>query len=81
MSTRIRALTLVDRERDFQDKKWGKDNSHITPDRWMTILGEEFGEVCEAIQRSNVDDIKAELVQVAAVAVRYIEQILQDENI
>lgn len=34
-------------ERNRQDKKWGEQN-HF-PERWATIIGEEYGEMCQAI--------------------------------
>lgn len=39
------------------------------------ILGEEFGEVCNATFGDGVGDLREELVQVAAVAVAWIEAI------
>jgi len=36
----------IKQERKFQLKKWGEQNRD--PFLWMTILGEEFGEACEA---------------------------------
>lgn len=46
-------------ERERQDAKWGEQNHH--PDRWMAILGEEFGELCKEIVEfdslSDVDSI------------------------
>lgn len=68
----IFALIKVELER--QDAKWGRDrilDSHL----WMTILGEEFGEVCRAsLEREPVEYIK-ELAQVAAVAISAIHSI------
>jgi hypothetical protein len=42
----------------------------------VSVLGEEFGEVCRALQRGEHDpeqDLRAELVAVAAVACAWIE--------
>jgi len=44
---------------------------------WVSVLGEEFGEVCKAVNayefgsqaQAELDDVYAELIQVAAVAV------------
>ena len=50
---------------------------------WLAVLGEEFGEVCRALLEVGVDgaeardkhgkDLRKELIQVAAVAVAWIE--------
>lgn len=37
------------------------------------ILGEEFGEVCHAINENDDDNLREELIQVAAVAVAMVE--------
>lgn len=61
-------------ERTRQDRKWGSQ-SHHSGEKWATILGEEYGEVCKAVlERGCCDDeIKEELIQVAAVAVCWLE--------
>jgi len=78
-------LIEVSHERDRQRKKFGTQR-HDFP-VWMTVLGEEFGEVCQAILRSREDGVlpaqksvllghaRNELVQVAAVAVAAIEHL------
>lgn len=64
-------------ERQNQDKKWGVQNHG--PFIWLGILGEEFGEVCEAALEHkfggyrNVDKLRAEAIQVAAVAVALVQ--------
>ena len=61
-------------ERARQDIKWGEQNHH--PAWWLSILGEEFGEVCKAVCENNdtgEGSYRDELVQVAAVAVAMIE--------
>ena len=56
-------------ERRRQDQKWGEQNH--TTFKWLAILGEEFGEACTAaLEYSN---LREELIQVAAVAVVFIE--------
>ena len=57
-------------ERQSQDNKWGIQNHK--PERWMVILGEEFGEACEAILEMN-PKYRDELIQVAAVAIAAVE--------
>ena len=72
-------------ERIKQDMKFGGvDHPN---DRWLAILGEEFGELCQAILESDLEHAKLsgkaeqgghermreEAVQVAAVAIAFIE--------
>jgi hypothetical protein len=61
-------------ERVRQLERWGvQDHDDGT---WSLILGEEYGEACQAaLQHSSSDptDLRAELVQVAAVAVAWID--------
>lgn len=73
MSIRHQTTALLDvaRERDRQDKKWGVQNHDDA--WWYVILGEEFGEVGKAIYEGDPEAYRAELVQVAAVAVAAIE--------
>lgn len=59
-------------ERRRQDKKWGADRN-LDDYHWAAILGEEFGEVCEASLDSLEVGLRNELIQVAAVAVAWIE--------
>jgi len=40
------AMTLVQMERLSQEHKWG--SQHHTAFEWLAILGEEFGEACQA---------------------------------
>ena len=64
------------------------DNSRNTDVVWATILGEEYGEVCKSVlEKSVIDgrfdydsqkgsqDLKEELIQVAAVCVSWIMQL------
>ncbi|HET8661113.1 MAG TPA: hypothetical protein VFM55_19215 [Micromonosporaceae bacterium] len=41
--------------------------------RWLAILGEEFGEVCNALTYDTNGDLRTELVQVVAVASAWID--------
>lgn len=72
------AMFDVLEEMKRQDEKWGADrNQH--PFLWQVILGEEFGEVCQAILHDefggdHAGTAREELVQVAAVALQFIEQ-------
>lgn len=66
-------------ERRRQDELWGPQR-HDWP-VWSAILTEETGEVAEAALRAHfgmdvdLDHLREELVQVAAVAVHIIERI------
>jgi hypothetical protein len=60
------------------DKKHGKNSiEQVAPDspRWLTILGEEFGEVCRALTYDGTSDLRSELIDVAAVATAWIDAI------
>jgi len=69
----------VSEERNRQDAKWGEQNHK--PELWVGILGEEYGEYCQAVIETVFDngaDLKSkggyenmmeELIHVAAVAV------------
>lgn len=51
-----------------------QDNMHEFPlELRMAVLAEELGEVASALQAERVDYLISELIQVAAVAVRWIE--------
>ena len=67
-------------ERERQDKKWGEQN-HVPP-IWLGILGEEFGELCQAVNETGFnygtelggyENMKREAIQVAAVAIGFLE--------
>lgn len=72
-------------ERARQDAKWGEQNHPLQ--YWTGILGEEFGELCQAINETVFDNgaaerekggyhnMRAEAVQVAAVAVAFVEML------
>lgn len=71
--TRDQIWNDILRERDRQDRIHGPD---LPPAAIPTVLGEEFGEVCEAINdHLHRDRLREELVQVAAVAVKAIEHL------
>ena len=65
------ALEAVSREREQQDKKWGIQNH--APHTWLVILMEEVGEASKATLEMDWPAYRAEMVQVAAVAVAAIE--------
>jgi len=79
------ALELVRAERDRQDSLWGdQSGNHLF--EWVSILGEEYGELCEAVNetcsgsvrhpdRGGPEAVIKEAVHVAAVAVEIIEAV------
>lgn len=89
-NTRLVALALVDRERDRQDVKWGEQNH--PPQFWTGILGEEYGEYCQAVNETVFDNgpeerkkggrenMIKELTHVAAVAIGAIEAIMRESD-
>lgn len=66
-------FTDITRERDKQDHKHPKF-PHSPGDR-LAILVEEVGEVATAIQNQDPINLREELTQVAATAVRWLEQL------
>lgn len=79
---RNEAVRLILHERDRQDAKWGEQNH--APEVWLTILGEEFGEACQAaltdrfiansaVPSDSASDLRKEIIQVAAVAIAMLE--------
>lgn len=81
------ARRLIDEERRRQDAKWGEQNHD--PQVWMAILGEKFGELCQAandlrwgkpVEKQNVDPwthALNEAVQTAAVSKAIVECLLR----
>lgn len=68
-------------ERQRQDERWG--TPQFRPNApWGLILMEEVGEVSRAIlERKPMGELRKELVQVAAVAVAWLEAIAWLEKI
>lgn len=65
------ALAAIDMERNSQDSIWGEQNH---PNLfWLSLLAEEFGEVARDINDKNLENIKSEIVQTAAVCVAWLE--------
>jgi len=63
-------------ERIFQVTKWGghRNMSHF---EWLAILVEEVGEIARAMLQNEGTRISHELIQVAAVAMAWVEDILE----
>lgn len=72
MGSKGAALKAVLAERIRQENKWG-DQSDNCPLLWNAILGEEVGEVANAILEQDQENYPVELIQVAAVAVSAYE--------
>lgn len=75
---KAKAIGLILQERTRQDKKWGTDDNH-EPEVWLAILIEEVGELAECILHKRfggpeAKNLKTELVQVAAVAMKMLER-------
>jgi NTP pyrophosphatase (non-canonical NTP hydrolase) len=82
---KVNAAVLLERIR--QNQLWGLQRHDWG--KWLGILGEEFGEVCEAINRihfpndakpTDSNNLYEELIQLAAVASAMAEQILEERE-
>jgi len=71
---------LIQIERTAQEHKWGIQNH--PPLYWLGILMEEVGEVAKAVieEKRSYNEVKEELVQVAAVSVAFIDSINRNQN-
>ena len=89
-TNRVRALMLIAQRRYEQLEKWGEQEH--TWSEWATILGEEYGELCEAINETvlnnatkpelgGLENMVNEVVDVAAVALQMLEYLLDDCNV
>lgn len=73
------ALRAVVDERQYQEQKWTGNGKQTCADPAMdgrlkyVVLGEEFGEVGRALLEGDFSNLRDELVQVAAVAVAWVE--------
>lgn len=70
------ALSDVLHERVRQEEKWGQQDHD--PFTYLTVLGEEFGELCQAALHTRygghaASGLRDEAVQVAAVALAIVE--------
>lgn len=78
LTRRERVLGAISAERNRQIELWGEQRHD--PGRWLAILGEEFGEVAKEVVEGlfarcdlSTDPLRAELVQLTAVAVAWLE--------
>lgn len=63
----------IDDERMFQIAKWGKIRVPIY--MGLSVLSEEVGEANKAVLENNPKEYRSELIQVAAVCMRLIEEL------
>lgn len=69
---RLGVYIRIGEERNRQLDKWG-DQRH-THEHWLSILTEEVGELAKALNEDgSKEEILGELIQVAAVAVAWLE--------
>lgn len=80
MDHQEKAIEGIIQERKRQDGLWGEQN-HI-PEKWIGILGEEFGELCQAINSTifgdkpdlgGYENMKKEATHLGAVAIGFLE--------
>ena len=81
---RLDVYDLIDLERDRQRQEWHGEHAwgrgdcsspNVTPIVKAAVLSEECGEVARAVLEKDDDQLRAELVQVAAVAVAWLESL------
>lgn len=71
---RAEVYALIDAERDWQEERWPADDGHFdASDARLAILGEEVGELAEALASGSPSRVREELVDVGAVVVRWLE--------
>lgn len=74
---RTEIYARIDAERDRQET--------IHPEWWNSeaigVLGEEFGEVAKAWNEQDMGALSEELIHVAAVAVRWLENLGRGEKV
>lgn len=73
---RENVFAAIDRERTWQEHKWGTNSEHPhSVAEWLLIIESELNEAKQAWVKGS-DDVVAlsELIQVAAVAVAALEQ-------
>ena len=72
--TRIEIFFAIGKERNRQDDLHGEQKD-VRLNRWMLILGEEFGECCKELCDNPrlTPKLRDELIQVAAVCVKILE--------
>ena len=75
---------LVSAERERQARKWSGphewgqgdcSSANVPPIVKAAVLGEECGEVARAVLERDTNNLRIELIQVAAVAVAWLESL------
>ena len=77
IDTRRGVMQAILQERDDQDDQWGELPRGIPAMTWLAVLMEEVGEVATemiAYPEPDYDKLSEELVQVAAVAIAWLEE-------
>lgn len=69
----LKILEAIVKERRRQDQKWGPQNHEDA--FWFQILMEEVGEAAKASLNREKAETREELIQVAAVAIAFVEAI------
>lgn len=69
----------IQNKRREQDEKWGKDRLFDVKATFPRVLGEEFGEVCRAINDNDEANLRDELLDVSATCVALLEQLTAEE--
>lgn len=67
----MKSISGIQQERINQDVKWGEQNH--TPEKWMIIIGEEYGETCKEILEKDDKKYREELVQLTASCLAALE--------
>ncbi len=77
MASRVsgRVMDAVRAERARQDGLWGPNPRDLGPGVWFPVLTEEIGEVAKALNEGMWAEMLVELVEVAATAQAWIEDI------
>jgi NTP pyrophosphatase (non-canonical NTP hydrolase) len=78
--SRDKIFELINIERDKQDAKWGTLPRYLSDVVWLTVLMEEVGECAQAILKCNWVNLKVEIIQVATVAIAWLEDSENHEN-
>ena len=70
-------LEMVNIELELQDEQWGlvDQQRSVESKHRLSLLAEEFGEYARAVVERDIYQQRAELIQVAAVAVANVELI------
>ncbi len=74
-------LEDVAKHREFQDLKWGRKSWNDSNEKKLSVLSEEQGEVARALNdEQGIDHLYEEIIQVAACAVAWAEELKKDVN-